>query len=114
MIKQTWIDSPLYDFELRRLRVPEERELDDRERELDDRERELELLRPPGRGGTRLPFRRAFDNPIAIACLRLFTLPALPPLPLRAVPRLYLCISLSTSFEALRAYFLAMRVLRLV
>ena len=97
----------------------EEREPDDRDRELDDRERddwdrELELLRPPGRGGTRLPFRRAFDNPIAIACLRLFTLPPLPPLPLRAVPRLYLRISLSTSFEALRAYFLAMRVLRLV
>jgi hypothetical protein len=38
--------------------------------------------------GTFFPFFRAMDNPIAMACLRLFTLPALPPLPLRAVPRL--------------------------
>jgi hypothetical protein len=35
--------------------------------------------------GTRLPFFRAFERPIAIACLRLFTL---PPRPLLAVPRL--------------------------
>jgi hypothetical protein len=38
--------------------------------------------------GTFLPFFRALDSPMAIACLRLFTLPALPPLPLFAVPRL--------------------------
>src|SRR6185437_3033805 len=38
--------------------------------------------------GTRLPFLRAFDSPMAIACLRLFTLPPRPPLPLLAVPRL--------------------------
>jgi len=30
------------------------------------------------------------------------------------LPRLNLCISRSTSFDALRAYFLAMRLLRLV
>jgi hypothetical protein len=97
------------DFELRRLRV-----LEERERELDDRERELEVLRLPDRGGTRLPLRRALDKPIAIACFRLFTFPPLPPFPLLAVPRLYLRISLSTSFEALLAYFLAMILLRLV
>jgi hypothetical protein len=57
--------------------------------------------------GTRLPFLRAFESPIAIACLRLFTFPPLPPLPLLAVPRLNSCISFSTSFEAPREYFLA-------
>jgi hypothetical protein len=57
--------------------------------------------------GTRLPFLRAFESPIAIACLRLFTLPPLPPLPLLALPLLKSCISFSTSFEALREYFLA-------
>ena len=36
--------------------------------------------------GTFLPFLRAFDRPIAIACLRLFTLPPLPPRPLFAFP----------------------------
>ncbi len=35
--------------------------------------------------GTFLPFFRALDRPIAIACWRFFTL---PPLPLFAVPRL--------------------------
>jgi hypothetical protein len=35
--------------------------------------------------GTFFPFFRALDNPTAIACFRLFTL---PPLPLFAVPRL--------------------------
>jgi hypothetical protein len=35
--------------------------------------------------GTFLPFLRAFDRPIAMACLRLLTFPLLP---LRAVPRL--------------------------
>jgi hypothetical protein len=33
-------------------------------------------------------FLRALDKPMAIACLRLLTLPPLPPLPLLAVPRL--------------------------
>jgi hypothetical protein len=38
--------------------------------------------------GARLPFLRAFESAMAMACLRLFTLPPLPPLPLLAVPRL--------------------------
>src|ERR1700753_2251786 len=54
--------------------------------------------------GTRLPFLRALERPIAIACLRLFTLPPLPPRPLLAVPFLYRRISLSTSRFELRAY----------
>lgn len=49
---------------------------------LDDRAYLLRLA------GTFFPFLRALDNPIAIACLRLLTLPALPPRPLLAVPRL--------------------------
>jgi hypothetical protein len=36
--------------------------------------------------GTFLSFLRAFDRPIAIACLRLFTRPPRPPRPLSAVP----------------------------
>jgi hypothetical protein len=39
--------------------------------------------------GTLFPLFLAFDSPIAMACLRLLTLPlTLPRLPLRAVPRL--------------------------
>jgi hypothetical protein len=38
--------------------------------------------------GTFFPFLRASDNAIAIACLRLWTLPPRPPRPLLAVPRL--------------------------
>jgi hypothetical protein len=38
--------------------------------------------------GARLPFLRAFESAMAIACLRLFTLPRRPPLPLLAVPLL--------------------------
>jgi hypothetical protein len=41
---------------------------------------------------------------MAIACLRLLTLPPFPPRPLLAVPRLYRCISLLTSLLALREY----------
>ena len=40
--------------------------------------------------GTLAPARRASDNPIATACLRLVTF--LPELPLRNVPRLRSCI----------------------
>ena len=36
--------------------------------------------------GTFAPLARASESPIAIACLRLFTLPPLPPRPLRSVP----------------------------
>src|SRR4029077_12486676 len=37
--------------------------------------------------GTFLPFFRALESAMAMACFRLFTLPALPPLPLFAFPR---------------------------
>jgi hypothetical protein len=61
--------------------------------------------------GTFAPFARAFDNPIAIACLRDLTgAPALPDL---AVPFLNLRISFATSFPAVGLYFLV-TVLRVV
>src|ERR1700722_4517518 len=50
-------------------------------------------------GGTFLPFLRASDSPMAIACLRLFTVPPLPPLPLLSVPFLRRSIALLTLFE---------------
>jgi hypothetical protein len=49
------------------------------------------------RAGTRAPLRRASLKPIAMACLRLFTLPPLPPLPLRRVPRFRRRMALSTA-----------------
>ncbi|MBV9438531.1 MAG: hypothetical protein JOZ24_00920 [Candidatus Eremiobacteraeota bacterium] len=55
-----------------------------------------------GLRGTFLPAARASDNPIAIACLRLFTRLPLPPL--RARPRLNSCISLRTLSEAAGLY----------
>src|ERR1700747_343401 len=65
--------------------------------------------------GTFLPFLRAFDSPIAIACLRLLTFPPLPPRPLFAVPFLKRRISLFTSLPALLEYlrfFFALRAMR--
>src|SRR6266571_1750148 len=56
--------------------------------------------------GTFLPFWRASDRPMAIACLRLLTF--LPLRPLLSVPFLRLRIARSTSFEALFEYFRAM------
>ncbi len=64
----------------------------------------IQRLHAVGFLGTFLPFFRALDRLIAMACLRLFTLPPLPPLPLLAVPRLYRRISLSTSLPALGEY----------
>jgi len=55
--------------------------------------------------GTFLPAALASDRPIAIACLRLFTLPPRPPGPLRAEPLLYSRISFSTYLPALDEYF---------
>lgn len=52
--------------------------------------------------GTLAPERRASDKPIAIACLRLLTF---RPLPDFSLPRLNLCISFSTDFEAFGPYF---------
>src|SRR5215510_4419429 len=50
--------------------------------------------------GTFAPFFLASDSPIAIACLRLVTLPPRPPLPLRRVPCLLRRIADLTDFCA--------------
>jgi hypothetical protein len=57
------------------------------------------------RRGTFAPFDRASESPIAIACLRLFTRPPRPPLPLRSVPRFRRRIALATRLLAARPYF---------
>src|SRR5215217_5768103 len=57
-------------------------------------------FRPPFLRGTFAPFLRASDSPIAIACLRLFTLPPLPPRPLLSVPFLRRRIALPTRLLA--------------
>ena len=54
--------------------------------------------------GTFFPLLRAFERPMAIACLRLLTFPPLPPRPLFAVPFLKRRISLLTSLPELREY----------
>jgi hypothetical protein len=56
--------------------------------------------------GTFLPFARASDRPIAIACLRLLTV--LPDRPLFNVPALRFFIARLTSAEAFFEYFRAM------
>jgi hypothetical protein len=56
--------------------------------------------------GTFAPLFLASDKPMAIACLRLFTLPPLPALPERSEPRFRLRIALSTLFSAAFPYFL--------
>ena len=66
----------------------------------------LLLLLLPRFGGTFLPFLRASESPMAMACLRLLTF--LPLLPLLSVPRLRLRMLRSTSLEALREYRRAM------
>jgi len=55
------------------------------------------------REGTFPPSRRASDNPMAMACLRLVTLR--PELPLRNVPSLRSCIARLTFACALLPYF---------
>src|SRR5882762_5035608 len=54
--------------------------------------------------GTLAPFSRASDNPIAIACLRLVTLPPLPPLPERKVPFFFRRMALATVLPAALPY----------
>jgi hypothetical protein len=54
--------------------------------------------------GTLAPFLRASESPMAIACLRLFTHPPLPPLPERSVPRFLRRIALSTVLPAALPY----------
>src|SRR6476659_9093335 len=63
-----------------------------------------ERLRPPDFRGTLAPFFLASESPIAIACLRLFTV--LPLLPDLSVPFLRRRIALSTRFDAALPYFL--------
>jgi hypothetical protein len=60
--------------------------------------------------GTFAPARRASDSPIAIACLRLFTLRPDPPL--RSVPFLRSVIARFTFFAAVLPYFRATTHLR--
>src|SRR5215472_4865693 len=63
----------------------------------------LAVLRPPFfLAGTLPPALRASDRPIAIACLRLFTV--LPERPLFSVPCLRSCIAFSTFSDALLPY----------
>ena len=57
---------------------------------------ELFFLRELFLRGTFAPFFRASESPIAIACLRLFTLPPRPLFPRRNVPLLRRRIALST------------------
>src|SRR6185437_3302122 len=67
------------------------------------------VLRAPFlRLGTFFPFLRASDRPMAIACLRLLTVPPRPPLPRFSLPFFFRRIAFSTSLPALREYFLAM------
>src|SRR5579883_1610596 len=67
------------------------------------------FLRPPFFFfGTFLPFLRASDRPMAMACLRLFTLPPLPPLPLLSLPLFCFLTAFFTSLRALLEYFRAM------
>jgi len=54
--------------------------------------------------GTFAPFALASESPIAIACLRLFTVPPFPPGPLLSVPFLRRRIALSTRFDAAVPY----------
>ena len=69
------------------------------------------FFRPPlvfrfdGAFGTFAPFARASDNPIAIACFLLVTLPPFPPRPLRNVPFFRFFIALSTRLLAALPYF---------
>jgi hypothetical protein len=64
----------------------------------DDFRRDEDFLR-----GTLPPARRASDNPIAMACLRLVTF--LPDRPLLSVPRFRSCMAFSTFREAFLPYF---------
>ena len=57
--------------------------------------------------GTFLPFFRASERPIAIACFRLLTFPPFPPLPRFSSPFFLRCIARFTSLPALFEYFLA-------
>jgi hypothetical protein len=55
--------------------------------------------------GTFAPFFRASERPMAIACLRLLTVPPLPPLPDFKLPCFFLRIALATLLPAALPYF---------
>jgi hypothetical protein len=59
--------------------------------------------------GTLAPFFRASDRPIAIACLRLFTLPPWPDFPRLNVPFFRRCMALLTDLPAPLLYFRPLR-----
>src|ERR1700710_565724 len=58
--------------------------------------------------GTLSPSLRASDRPMAMACLRLFTVPPLPPGPLLSVPFLRSSSAFATLLEAALEYLRAM------
>src|ERR1700681_3720441 len=62
--------------------------------------------------GTLAPFLRASERPMAIACLRLVTLPPLPPWPERSVPRFSRCRALLTLLPAALPYLVRPDFLR--
>src|SRR5260370_5228038 len=62
--------------------------------------------------GTLAPFFRASESPIAIACLRLFTAPPLPPFPERRVPFFLRRAALSTDLPAALPYLRLLDFLR--
>src|SRR5579862_6295884 len=62
--------------------------------------------------GTLAPFFRASESPIAMACLRLFTTPPLPPLPERSVPFFSRRTALSTDLPAALPYLRLLDFLR--
>src|SRR5258708_32572022 len=62
--------------------------------------------------GTFAPFFRASESPIAIACLRLFTAPPLPPFPERRVPFFSRRTALSTLLPAALPYLRLLDFLR--
>ena len=62
--------------------------------------------------GTLAPFFRASESPIAIACLRLFTAPPLPPFPERRVPFFSRRTALSTDLPAALPYLRLLDFLR--
>src|SRR3954470_465624 len=70
-----------------------------------DRFLPADRLRPVRLRGTLAPFFLASESPIAIACLRLLTLPPFPPLPDFRVPFFRRRIALSTRFDAADPYF---------
>jgi hypothetical protein len=62
-------------------------------------------FRPDGFCGTLAPLFRASERPMAMACLRLFTVPPFPPGPDLSVPFFFRRIADSTDLPAASPYF---------